>query len=133
MKKLFIIFSCVVLLDQVTKWWAQHAGWVTLNSGISFGMGERLPAVGVTLLVCIVFAMLLYAGRPHWVRFPIANGFFLGGVVSNVLDRLVSGGVRDWLPLPGTGLQNNLADWAIGIGVFLFCLQLFTEKNSSKY
>lgn len=33
--------------------------------------------------------------------------------MSNLLDRLVYGGVRDWLTVPVLGLKNNLADWAI--------------------
>lgn len=50
-------------------------------------------------------------------KYPIILGLFQGGAVSNVLDRLVYGGVRDWLAVPILGLRNNFADWAIVIAL----------------
>ncbi len=39
--------------------------------------------------------------------------------MSNIVDRLVLGGVRDFLPLPFVDMKNNLADWFI-VGSLLY-------------
>ena len=55
-------------------------------------------------------------------KYPIVRGLFLGGAMSNIMDRLVIGGVRDWLPVPVLGLRNNLADWAIVGALIIFLI-----------
>lgn len=54
--------------------------------------------------------------------------FFAGGI-SNILDVLMKGAVRDWIPVQLLGFHNNLADWYIAAGVVLILWQLFTKKE----
>lgn len=61
----------------------------------------------------------------------IFTGLFIGGAVSNIIDRIYFGGVRDWFPIPFVGLRNNLADWAIFLAVFLSVVQLASRKGKT--
>lgn len=55
--------------------------------------------------------------RQFGKKFPMFVGLIIGGAVSNVLDRLFLGSVRDFLPVPFLAVHNNLADWGIFIGL----------------
>jgi signal peptidase II len=129
MKKFLLILFSVVLCDQVLKWWASRYGVVSVNAGVSFGLGTAVSPQVITIVIAALFAVIVYVGWRTWLRFPKASGLFIGGAISNIIDRLVFGGVRDWLSLPGTGLQNNLADWAIGLGMVMLLLHLERERN----
>lgn len=70
------------------------------------------------LLLTLFIWLSLTAWRQHWPWWGwVANGAVLGGGGSNVLDRFLSGAVRDPLRIPFTSLHNNLADYAIFLGV----------------
>ncbi|NCN82450.1 MAG: signal peptidase II [Candidatus Pacebacteria bacterium] len=106
-----LIASGIVVLDQISKLQASN---VTSNPGVGLGLAAQYisqPMV-VVLTLFILFALWFFA-RDWWQRFPYAAGLFCGGALSNMLDRVFFGGVRDWLEVPVFGLRNNFADWAI--------------------
>jgi len=125
-----IVALSVFFLDQFSKYVAQASGLpVVINTGISFGWrpaGEWLT-IGL-LVVASLFATTTYR---YWRRAPLAAGLFLGGTCANIFDRLVFGGVRDWLPVPLLGLYNNVADWGIAIAVLLL-MSVVMHGNFSK-
>jgi len=47
--------------------------------------------------------------------------------VSNFFDRLLMGGVRDWLPI--WSLKNNLADWSIFGSLLLIIILTIKNEN----
>lgn len=117
----------LILVDQITKLWANQAGLVSLNQGVAFGMS--LPPV---LLVMTTTLLLIGVGWGWW-QWAKSNrndhilaknqllqlfsyAMILAGGISNLIDRLIWTGVRDWLPIPLTSLHNNLADWLIVVG-----------------
>lgn len=117
----------LILVDQITKLWATQADLVSLNQGVAFGMS--LPPV----LLMIVTTLLLFGVGWGWWQWAKPNrndqtltkdqfvqmvgySMILAGGISNLIDRLTWGGVRDWLPIPMTSLHNNLADWLIVFG-----------------
>lgn len=109
--------AAVILLDQLTKYLAVENGIVSINQGISFGFAE---AFSQGLLVVVTVGLLLavwFWQRTLWQRYPVVAGFLFGGGISNVIDRIVYAGVRDWLPVPGFNLTNNLADWSISLSI----------------
>lgn len=122
-----LLAIAVIVADQVTKFLAGSWGWVSLNGGISFGLLENVPSyvLSLSLLIMIFVSWVVY--RRAWQKEPLAAGFFLGGAVSNLIDRILWSGVRDWLPLPGTNLHNNLADYAILIGLALLIVHTFVH------
>lgn len=126
-----VIGSVILLVDQATKKLAGLYGMVLLNTGISFGL---LPADHPVLsfLLMVGLAMLIMTLiQQHWHKHPISTGLFMGGAISNLIDRLVHGGVKDWLPVGPLPLKNNLADWAIFAAVILVFLTIWKEDNET--
>lgn len=122
-----LICIAVILLDQSTK--VIFADSIILNSGISFGwLSEWNPTFGAAMITLLLAAMVWF-GRQWWLIHPIPSGLLLGGGVSNLLDRWFLGGVRDWGALPVVNLRNNIADYAITIGVIWFIYAYFTDSD----
>lgn len=120
---LFLAFLVTLVLDQGSKLWAAFHASLVINTGISFGLFSG-PLVTIALL--IGFVALFEYSCPRWHQpYPIASGLLLGGALSNIVDRIVVGGVRDWLIIPYTGLSNNLADYAIIIALVWIAFQEF--------
>ncbi|OGJ21360.1 MAG: hypothetical protein A3J60_02575 [Candidatus Pacebacteria bacterium RIFCSPHIGHO2_02_FULL_46_9] len=126
-----LLVSLVVVLDQVSKWQATQT---TINPGVGLGLAAQFISqqqlafgtVGILIVLWVV-------AQAWWQRSVVATGLFFGGAISNVLDRLLYGGVRDWLVLPGTGLHNNVADWAIFFGLaWLLRLSLATAAKGQQ-
>lgn len=130
----------VVVLDQLTKWWAVNAldtrdidiVWtlrlnLSFNTGMAFGTGESWgPVIGAVALVVIV-VLLLGLRREGSPLMEVAVGMIVGGAVGNVLDRLfrspgwLRGAVVDfidfqWFPI------FNIADMSITTGGALLVL-----------
>jgi signal peptidase II len=129
----------VVVLDQLTKWWAVEnlqdrdidLFWtlrlhLSYNTGMAFGQGHDQgwgPIIGVVAMVVIV-VLLLGLRREGGRLTEVAVGLIIGGAVGNVIDRIfrspgwLRGGVVDfidfqWFPI------FNVADMGITIGGFL--------------
>ena len=95
------------------------------NSGVAFGMGDKLP-VGVVLAITAVISVALIAyawcRAPHagWVEL-IAGGAVIGGAVANVVDRALDGVVTDYLHT-GWWPTFNLADTFLVTGFIVIAL-----------
>jgi signal peptidase II len=140
----------VVVLDQLTKWWALEAltdptrvidlVWtlrlrVIYNTGTAFSLtSDSGPVVSVIALVVVGF--LLWTGRTQrspWVL--TAYGLVVGGTFGNLVDRLfrdgndglLGGAVVDFVDLQWFPVFN-LADAALTIGIgLLLVVGLFTD------
>lgn len=100
-----------IVVDQLSKWYASRMELVQLNSGISFGLfSTQTLTIFLSLFLAIVF---LHLGKKYSLQYPGAFGMFIGASLSNILDRILFGGVQDFLPIPFVSLTNNLADWLI--------------------
>lgn len=127
-----LIAGSIVLLDQLSKA-AVRAAIVsgethdvlpgvqlvnTRNQGVAFGFlpGRHLAVtilVGVALLVLIVYFARNLSRPLIW----LPTGMVLGGALGNILDRVSSGSVTDFVKLPLGWPPFNLADAAITVGV----------------
>lgn len=148
--------AVVVVLDQLTKWWAIEAladpprvidvVWtlrfnLLYNRGTAFSLTDDTgPVVSVIAVVVIVF--LLRSGRDQRSPWVLASyGLVAGGTVGNLLDRVFregdgafGGGVVDfvdfqWFPV------FNVADAALTVGIVLllfagFFTDAFDEPTS---
>jgi len=121
----------VVIVDQLSKYEAAQYGLESLNTGISFGLlGDQSQFVSSAILVS--FAVLGILAIKHYTKFhPKLIGLFIGGALSNILDRFLFGGVRDWLPVPILQMKNNVADWAIFVAVILLLYYEWSRKEPS--
>ncbi len=95
----------------------------TRNRGIAFGF---LPGRHwlVTALIALALLVLLayFARNGARALLWLPTGMLLGGALGNVLDRVRSGSVTDFVKLPLGWPPFNLADAAITIGVLLLAL-----------
>ena len=128
------IAAVVVLVDQLTKWWALDelsdgdihlVGSLRLNlafnKGMAFSQGTGLgPIIGVVALLVIV-GLLVSIGRSTSRIYPLAVGLIIGGAVGNLLDRLfrspgwLRGGVVDFIDVQWWPIFN-VADIAVTTG-----------------
>lgn len=93
---------------------------VVVNPGITLGVQLSVELIG--LLNLVIFA--LFINRKDWGLFLIS----VGGV-SNLIDRLRFGYVRDYWQFLGTGLYNNLNDWLIIVGLLIFSFEFIWQKS----
>lgn len=133
----FALALAVLGTDQMSKRWAVAAlgpeprdrtivligDWFTLvytrNTGIAFGLFQSLPGLfTVTSILITIGAVYAYAvylpNYSAWVQ--TAMGLIVGGAAGNILDRLRSGYVIDFISI-GWWPVFNLADSAVTIGV----------------
>lgn len=101
-------------LDQVSK--RLFSSSAIVNTGISFSFFSAAPA-NVVLTFLVVFlagaAYISFQSARRNSVLLVCHALFFSGALSNWLDRLFFGGVRDIWTLPVFGIQNNLADWLI--------------------
>lgn len=104
----------------------------SLNTGINFGLFSGLPAAAqwgkVALALAICVGVLWWGARSFQARIEwVFAGLLVGGALGNVVDRVIHGGVIDFLNMSCCGVVNpfvfNIADvWvfvgAIGLAVF---------------
>lgn len=126
-QKLFLGFLSLILIDQSSKFLIYDAEKHVLNKGISFGIiFLQNQSLTVLILMLIVGLAFFFWQKKYWNWGSI---FFLAGAMSNFIDRIMYGGVKDWLIIPFFGLKNNLADYFIFVGLILM---LAKEINFGK-
>lgn len=139
---LFGIAGTVMALDRWTKHWAStslpfdHPVPVlgeylrftyTRNSGVAFGLGSGtgFPWYLFSIAAAIIILWLVLRHRVQGGPRQIALALILGGALGNLIDRLISGEVVDFIEI-GVARWHwpvfNVADSAVSIGVVLFAL-----------
>jgi signal peptidase II len=142
---LFLLLAVlVVALDQLLKWvirhsvergdawpgdWPVHIVHIT-NTGAAFGIFQNAgPLLVVTSLIGMA-AILVYLFNPGFAHPAMRAGLALmfGGAVGNLIDRVYSGEVVDFIKFPHWP-AFNLADSAITIGVLLLLWAMTREPG----
>ena len=143
-----ICAAIVVLLDQLTKFliygtpamsiignflWFESA----LNTGVAFSMFEGMSIVFIitSSLASVAFVYLIISNK--WLKSKLEKlslGLILAGTISNLFDRILFGGVRDFIYLKFINFAIfNVADMAITIGTILICIcLLFLRKEKQE-
>ena len=123
-------FLLVFFLDQITKFLVTLLGWqVSYNTGVSLSFFSGTNANFLTVVLGILIFYLYRNFADQWQKNGLAAGLFFGGAVANIYDRIFFGSVRDWLFIPFTSIQNNLADWAIFVAFLLLFQVIFTKQK----
>jgi signal peptidase II len=95
----------------------------TRNHGVAFGFlpgDQTLVTILIVLALCV---LLVYFARHATVALIwLPTGMLLGGAIGNILDRLRSGSVTDFIKLPLGWPPFNLADASITIGIIALFL-----------
>ena len=126
----------VLLLDQMTKWWALEfleggrtveSVWtlqlrLVRNTGVAFSRGQAFGPIIVLVVACVIFLLLRLGARVGQPVARIAVGGVIGGAVGNLSDRVLRseegmfrGAVVDFVDLQWWPVFN-LADAAIVLG-----------------
>lgn len=153
LRYLFVSFG-VIILDQWTKWLVElhlphHAahplipGFLNLthvrNTGVAFGLfASDGVGSGTWLLTLLGLAALTAVGVYFWyapVRdrlLLVALALVVGGAVGNLIDRVSSGAVTDFIDAY-VGTHHwpsfNVADSAISIGIVLMAIDSFRARK----
>jgi len=135
----------VVLMDQLTKAWANQAlgsgeirpllpGLLQLrrviNTGAAFSLfSDSAAALGlISAVVSLAVVLWLLFRPPARLVQGLAAGFLLGGAIGNGIDRWRLGGVIDFLEfLPISFPIFNLADVAINLAVACFLIDTLLQ------
>lgn len=139
--------SVVVVVDQLTKWWAAavlpgdpivliedflQLRYLT-NSGAAFSMLEGWGSIIALLAIAVsVFIVILVRSVPHRPE-AVALGLVLGGAIGNLIDRVFRGdGLLDGEVIDFVDFSFfpafNAADSAITIGAILALILAFTRE-----
>lgn len=143
-----LVSAIVILgLDQLTKYLVYGTAaqsiignflWFesTLNTGVAFSMfeGKSILFFVIAMIASIILIYVICSKR--WLKIKlekISLGLLLGGTVANAIDRLVFGGVRDFIYLKFINFAIfNIADMAITVGAVLFCVSIIFLRDRKK-
>jgi signal peptidase II len=140
----FGISALVIAVDQLTKWFVRL--WIargdsipedgvlrlvhTTNTGAAFGILQHAgPLLVVTSLIGMA-AILLYLFNPGFAHplMRIGLAMMLGGAIGNLIDRLRTGEVVDFIQAPHWP-AFNVADSSITVGVVLLVWAMTREPQ----
>lgn len=156
MLKWLWLSALVLVLDQITKYWAEASlafhqllpvidGFfsltLTYNEGAAFSF--LADAGGWQRWFFIILALVLVTVMLIWLkRLPrsavwtaVALALIIGGALGNVLDRLLHGHVIDFLLFyyhQWAWPAFNLADSAITVGAVIFILDALIQERRNK-
>jgi signal peptidase II len=105
----------------------------TRNHGVAFGF---LPGnqVAVTILIALALLVLLgyFARHAGVLLIWLPTGMLLGGALGNIIDRVRSGSVTDFIKLPLGWPPFNLADASITTGIVALYLVIEHARHEAK-
>ena len=154
----WIVMVVIIALDQITKYLTRHhlAMYESIdiwgsflrfthlqNTGAAFSLSlpdgsyNRIFFISTTLLATVLIVYLLYKAT-HKLQ-VWAFGLVLGGALGNLIDRIIRGGVTDFIDfdIPDMfGMQRfpvfNVADSAIFIGMVLLIIDILFVSGRQK-
>lgn len=151
-RRLALVIAVIVAADWVTKAAVQQRlplrdrrtvveGWLSfqhnINPGIAWGWFRdlpdvvRMPLLAVLTLVGIAATVsIMRQSKDRWTH--VAGAFVLGGALGNLGDRLVDGGVTDFIFVHFFPYIFNVADIAITIGGVLLVLRMLFDRRGAE-
>jgi signal peptidase II len=120
-----VFFGSLIILDQITKLIFWSRDFSVKNYGLVFSLNFG-PALNLLIVATALFFLTYnFINNRKSKNREIIFSLILAGAISNILDRLYLGYVRDFIEI-GLGLTFNFADLFIVAGITL----LLFEKNS---
>jgi len=126
------LFVSLILIDQGFK---QLASNVFFNQNFAFSL--PLPTWLMYIIYTVILVWLIYYLGKNFYKISLGSKLaftlILAGAFSNVSERLILGGVRDFIFISLAGLTGvyNLADGYIILGVgLLLCYGLTTKDQN---
>jgi len=152
MQKSFIwstlLFLLIFIIDRTTKYaallYCEQPCYINqflsfdfvLNRGISWGLLHSQNDWIFVLVSFVIFLVTLWVMHFAWRRFKAGHGIFpevliIAGSLSNIVDRIVYGGVIDFILLSYRDWSwpiFNVADAAIVLGVGIMLVRYYKKQ-----
>jgi len=138
-KQYVLIASIIFLLDQLTKYFVLHSNLSTTgnliditlvtNTGSLFSLFAGVAMINIIFIIVSFLAggfLIYYAEREQTNLWGI--GLVLGGILGNLLDRIIFGAVIDWIAISWWPVFN-IADTAIVCGVLLLIIAVVGQDE----
>lgn len=133
MKKLLPYFLIVFLIfiDQIVKYWVLTTNkYSYLNSGFIFGLGRNFDLfLWISCIVIVIlFIFSIKKSKPQTYNLFV----ILAAALSNLIDRILCGGVIDYWRINYFGVEIffNLADILLILGVAFYAWQVGKENSN---
>ena len=141
---IFIIVTSVILLDQITKFFALRflqlntpvpliKNFLNLtlvyNRGAAFGFFQNQLFLFV-LVSLFAIGLILYNLKTNSIILKLSLSLILGGAIGNLIDRLHFGFVVDFLDLRIWPVFN-IADSVITVAALVLSWELLFNKNAA--
>ena len=153
MLRLYMLSFTVIIIDQITKYFAVeklalhevksiYEGFnliLIYNEGAAFsflsdaGGWQRWFLIGVSCVVCVFIVVWMYQSISKSKCLLAGLSLILGGALGNLWDRLSLGYVVDFIEVYYEDLYwpaFNISDSAITIGAILLILDIFLKEPS---
>ncbi|MCF7860923.1 signal peptidase II [Candidatus Woesearchaeota archaeon] len=101
----------------------------TVNTGAAFSLFTGNNLVLILISVVVVIILFLYANRIQSDEYPFWT-LFAAGLIGNLIDRIISGGVLDFIDFYIWPIFN-LADSYLTVSVVIILL-MYTNKLINK-
>ena len=149
-KKIYITAIIIFIIDQISK--VIISSYIGLNSsvriiknffyltytnntGASFGILKNSRVLLIVLSIIALVILLRYISTFKETKYNILGlGFLMGGIIGNLLDRVLFGYVRDFLNFYIIGYDFpvfNIADICIVLGVFILIISILKGEDSN--
>lgn len=107
------------------------------NEGAAFSVfsGKRYLLIAISIIVFFVLADYIKKNKITKKLEIISLGMIMGGLVGNLIDRLLYSAVIDYLSFIIFGYKFaifNLADIGIVVGIIILIISMFKEKRTNK-
>jgi len=102
------------------------------GAAFSFLSGKRYLLIAISIIVFFVLANYIKKNKLTNKLEIISLGMIMGGLVGNLIDRLLYSAVIDYLSFIIFGYKFaifNLADIGIVVGIIILIISMFKEKN----
>jgi signal peptidase II len=162
-----LVSAGVILIDQVTKWVIKATMELNqtievlgnfftisyiLNSGMAFGLFDdnpsplKRPLLIIISIIALAIIVYIFFSLPKKVKMSgIAMGLIFGGAIGNMINRIISGLVVDFLDFdfPNVSIRQlkihmtrfptfNVADTCVFIGVIILLVIIIVEGGRAE-
>lgn len=149
-KKIYLTAIIIFIIDQISK--VIISSYIELNSsiriiknffyltytnntGASFGILRNNRILLIILSIIALLILLRYISTFKETKYNIIGlGLLMGGIIGNLLDRVLFGYVRDFLNFYIIGYDFpvfNIADISIVLGVFILIISILKGEDSN--
>jgi signal peptidase II len=125
-KNFLLVFAGVLFFDQLLKRISFQSGNYVENRKGLFGLETNPQFSFLALGLFLAIILSAFRSRKSIARLYLPLALLLGGILSNLLDRIRLGFIIDHISLQGI-CAFNLADIAISFGALIFIWRITKE------